>query len=389
MLIAICGCGKPTPPHFADRLKAYPTPPTNAAFDRLMQAADMIEKSCAQYLGKSELTVTEKRRAIAAAEPAIEHIRTALTPIPEYVYVPVGPLQPSKHRRGWAFLGSVLMWKAHDQISSDNVDAACETVALAIRFGTAISGGDAFDMNLGFTIVSDSAGELWDRLFAASPSALRGLYSQILVALKSGPEIAHSLRSESTNMLAVVNAYQDAFQKNELAQFSEALGQQYRPAFEYLDKLRSESPAEQVEYFDSFAGRAELISNQVSKATSQATHLWEEQQFEKPDAPWWRLADVYFSQAAKMPGWYLKNQSLLRILGVRAALTARLRSGQALPSTIARLPAIIRTDVYSGKDLMYHSQGSDFKLYSVGPDRRDDGGEGGPTGVSPDLVFGR
>ncbi|MCX6375398.1 MAG: hypothetical protein NTU88_05075, partial [Armatimonadetes bacterium] len=59
----------------------------------------------------------------------------------------------------------------------------------------------------------------------------------------------------------------------------------------------------------------------------------------------------------------------------------------AYPNDLAELQAKLGfklpTDVYSGESLIYKRSGMGFMLYSVGPDLKDDGGNGPPR---PDLI---
>jgi hypothetical protein len=48
---------------------------------------------------------------------------------------------------------------------------------------------------------------------------------------------------------------------------------------------------------------------------------------------------------------------------------------------------MVRTDPYSGRGFVYRVDGADYRLYSVGADIKDDGGETDETYTAPDLML--
>ena len=79
-----------------------------------------------------------------------------------------------------------------------------------------------------------------------------------------------------------------------------------------------------------------------------------------------------------------------RMLVITARLLAMEKRNQPIPAELNKFDARLRQDPFSGYPFVYHAQGSHFRLYSVGSDFKDDGGEtDAETFMSPDLALER
>jgi hypothetical protein len=71
----------------------------------------------------------------------------------------------------------------------------------------------------------------------------------------------------------------------------------------------------------------------------------------------------------------------LRLLAIDAALLGMFKASGSVPSNLEGFPASLRSDPYSERNLVFVSRGVDYKLYSVGPNGIDDGGDAGDLSV--------
>jgi hypothetical protein len=79
-----------------------------------------------------------------------------------------------------------------------------------------------------------------------------------------------------------------------------------------------------------------------------------------------------------------------RLLIIEATILQKVKSGDSAPKDLSEFPAPIRTDPYSGDQFIYRADGKDYRVYSVGADFRDDGGETDwDTYSTPDLKLER
>ncbi len=385
----LIGCSKPPRIAFPKPLEDYPNVPSNSRFDLLLDAASTVERACPKLIEKPDLTIGEKRAAMQKSQTALQEIERAVEDKVQFAYAVNSPLAPPAYRRGWRFLGNVLAYQLDEQLRSDRPDAAAETAKLAIRFGLAISGGDAYDANLGFSIAANACTTLWDSLDKLSPAALRSLFNAIRRAMTDAPSPSSTARNETANMLRAVQAIQDAFLSNDIKPLQDALGPSAQPAFSYLVNLKAKPEQQQVEYFQAFGQEAEDKGKAYAQMLSKPSETWSDLPQPAGDRPWKRFAAAYFSTIDDLPGWWQMNQARLRLLAIRCALIARVQERKPLPVDLRALPLDLRTDPFTGRDFRYTPKGSEFSLYSVGEDRRDDGGDGGPTGTTPDVTFER
>ncbi|MBI3462956.1 MAG: hypothetical protein HY000_07825 [Planctomycetes bacterium] len=87
-----------------------------------------------------------------------------------------------------------------------------------------------------------------------------------------------------------------------------------------------------------------------------------------------------------------RDQAWLNLLCTELALRCFQCDHGRLPNTLTELtPEYLRTeleDPFSGRSLVYRPRGTQFQLYSVGDDLRDDGGKTGKYWFEGDLMLG-
>lgn len=387
---AVCfgtnGCGRQEELRFPDHLAEYLSEPTNSGFEIYRQLSSEVQNAFADIISRAELSTARKQEAVRRAAAFISRLKSAQRNRIAFVFLPTSPLAPPPDRKGWRFLGRILAWKVEFELESERYDQAVETFAIALRFGLDLTGGDAMDADLGYSLVRDCAKPLWKSFDSLSPNELRKIYAKILSGLDGAPTLEQTLRHELYTMKAAIQAIQDEFLEGDVTLFEKALGDRVSPAVKYLRELRSKDKSEQIEYFRGFAREADLEYERLVKIAGQPTETWTPPPDPSGTRPWKRFAAHYFRSGRYLMDAWLANEALLRLMAVDAALLARLKEGRGLPSDLSGLPAWLRTDPYSGQDFAYTPKGIDYSLYSFGPDRRDDGGPSGVEGREADFL---
>jgi len=372
-VLAIAGCSKSPNPPFPNHLQGYIPNSPNPGFELYRQAALDVETLPPKLLKRTKWTLGQKQSAIDKCAPALQKIARAQRSEVSFVFTPYTPFDPPKERRGWNFLGKVMRWQAEEALVSENYSRAVAAFLRCARFGIDISGGDATDANLGLTIVNDVSIPIWKAFPKMSSRDLRVLHDSFLRILQSAPTLESVLRHERATMLQVVQSIQDAYLAGELKKFTQ-VANQLKPAVDYLERLRSRPHEEQIQYFKNFAQEAENEIRNISQANYDFRQM-ENRETKDKMRPWKRFSTHYFRTARFLLPLWKETHAKMRLMALDAALMARLKTGKTLPNDLGNFPEWLRTDPFSGKDFLYYPRGSDYVLYSVGVDSKDDGGD--------------
>ncbi len=373
--VVVMGCAREAPPPFPDHLAGYLNESPNAAFSLYLEAARQAEADAGSSIARVNWTPDRKKAAIAAAEKAIALLDKASGSDFEFVYSPTSPITPHAERRGWRFIARTLVWRIEDAVRGQNFSQAAKDFDRLVRFGTNLSGGDAIDANLGYSVIREGRDVLWSAFPLLSPDDLRKIHASIVKALGDAPPPHTTLRHDRAAMLKAVSSLQEAFLAGDLAPYREALGKPVAPAFDYLDSLRKKPVSEQVSYFERFAREANAEADRLNHQAALAPHLWQEEKKQaEGERPWFRFANHYFRNGELFLTEWAEHQAWMRLMAIDAALLARVKDKQNLPADLTALRDWLRADPYSGRDFVYVPQGADYRLYGVGPDRKDDFG---------------
>ncbi|HWP30878.1 MAG TPA: hypothetical protein VNK96_04000 [Fimbriimonadales bacterium] len=372
-LALFAGCSKPPAPPFPNRLEGYVPDSPSPGFALYQQAAKDVEQLPLKLLKRTKWTLGQKQSAIVKCAAALQKIARAQRSGVSFVFTPYSPFDPPKERRGWSFLGKVMKWQIEEALVSENYSHAVAVFLRCARFGVDISGGDAIDANLGLTLVNDASIPIWKAFPKMSSRDLRSLYEGYVHILQSAPTLESVLRHERATMLQVVQSIQDAYLAGDLEKFTK-VGNQLKPAVDYLERLKSRPYEEQIRYFDGFAQEAEEEIRNVSRANYDFRQVLNREPKNK-ERPWKRFAAHYFRSAQYLLPLWKETHAKMRLMALDAALMARVKAGKTLPNDLSNFPEWLRTDPFSGKDFLYVPRGSDYVLYSVGVDSKDDGGD--------------
>lgn len=373
LLAMIAGCAKPPTPPFPNHLQGYVLDSQNPGFALYQQAARDIETLPSNLLKRTKWTLGQKQSAIERCAPALQKITQAQRIGVSFVFAPSSPLAPPKERRGWSFLGKAMRWQVEEALVSEKYSHAVAVFLRCARFGLDISGGDAMDANLGLTIVNDVSVAVWKAFPKMSSQNLRELHEGFVRILQSAPTLQSILRHERATMLQVVQSIQDAYLAGKLDKFTK-VASQLKPAVDYLERLKSRSYEEQIRYFKNFAQEVEEEFQNIAQANFDFRQIANREPKDR-ERPWKRFATHYFRTARYLLPLWTETHAKMRLMALDAALMARVKAGKNLPNDLASFPEWLRTDPFSRKDFVYVPRGSDYVLYSVGVDSKDDGGD--------------
>jgi hypothetical protein len=145
----------------------------------------------------------------------------------------------------------------------------------------------------------------------------------------------------------------------------------------YLQELRRKSTEKQAAYFEGFASeadhRAQWLSAVSELPLSERNHD-PGLSFPK-DRPWRIFAKNFFSAGESLLAVRDESVARTRLMILEARILAMVKSGQSAPEDLSRFDKDLTTDPYTGQEFVYHSAGTEFTLYSVGEDLKDDGGD--------------
>lgn len=361
----------------------------NEGFDLLVKAAAAVEEDAKTLITRSDWTPGTRKRALATSARGLGLLNQGLNKKAKFAFRPYAPDQTRPSVRGWRFLGMALAWRAEDAAESGNFAAATDNLLTALRFGSVLQGADTSVAGLGISIATTATKKVWGYFPKMSAGDLQSLGVRVAGVLRQVPSAVTTAKSERVTMMASVEWVLDAFKSGQVEIVGKALGKPAAAAIRHMKGLSTDSKSEQVSFFVGMIGegRAEA-ADLIERASAQRydSSDWAERQ---GDRPWRRLSTALFR-----PGRYFLEQRArfdaeMRLFSLDAQLLSRFKRTRSVPSDLSRLARWLRTDPFSGRDFVYLAQGSDYKLYSVGVDGLDNGGQGLSSSGKEDITTPR
>lgn len=361
-------------------------------YDDLVLASDQVQHDVSkEYLDRVWFTPGKKDEAVKQASSSIATVNRGLSKPIEFNFVPAGPFDPSPDDRGWRMLGRTVVWRLDGEAQADNFDAAARDAITATRFGFALTGGDAMDASLGFATADDARKSIAPHLRNMGAGQLNNLADGLQHALDTGPPLKQTFEHEKENMLRSVQLVQDSFLKGEFYDLKQRLGPDVRDSITYLQDLRDKSSTKQAAYFEGFAAEASEEARWLEAVSDLP--LEDRQRDPGPqlakDRQWKTFAKHFFSAGAPLLSMRDATLARTRLTILECRILARVKSGQPAPKDLSGFDKDLTTDPYTGRQLVYKASGTDFTIYSVGEDLKDDGGSTDQSFSSPDLTIER
>ena len=358
-------------------------------YDALVLASQDVQRTVSpQYIDRVWFTPGKREQATREAAPAMSKVAAALRRSVDFEFTPRGPFEPSSNDRGWRVIGRALVWRIQSECASGNYDAAVADEITATKFGFSLTGGDAMDASLGFVTADDARKALAQDMQTMGAGQLNHLADGLEQALNARPPLSKTFDHEKENMLRAVQYVQDSFLRNDFGDLKKQLGADVRDSISYLSDLREKSSTKQAAYFEGFADeankRAEWLSAVSELPLSERNHD-PGLSFSK-DRPWRTFAKNFFSAGEPLLSMRDATVARTRLMILQARILAMVKSGQAAPRDLSSFDKNLTTDPYTGQEFVYHSAGTEFTVYSVGEDLKDDGGDDSSKDLTLELA---
>ncbi|MBI5707177.1 MAG: hypothetical protein HZC36_09345 [Armatimonadetes bacterium] len=380
------GCGSSPPPPYPQWSPAPSAEGATGRFAEYQRAAEEAERAAGKLGGRVNFTPGMKRELRNRLAPSMARV-TQTASDGSFGFVARGPFESAPHQKGWWLLGQAFSWRIEAAVAREDYERAVQDALAATRFGFSLSAGSATDAGLGFTIVDRARRALAPALPRMGAGQLQSLAAGLGAILEQRPSMAATAANERLNMLAAVQTVQDLYRDQNLKALTRSLGPDVSDAVTYLEQLRPKDASKRPAYFEGFAAEAEQVSAWNAKIAPLDAAARKEQG-DPPlgeHRPWRRLARHFFG--AMKPLFSMRDATLARtrMLALEALIHKSLKVTGTAPKDLSGFPESIVEDPYTGRTLAYRAEGADYRLYSVGEDLKDDGGETNDTYSSPDL----
>lgn len=183
-------------------------------------------------------------------------------------------------------------------------------------------------------------------------------------------------------MMYFVQWIQDSYRKKEWSELEKSMYKDGREAIDFLKGLDAEQAPT---YFASMAKEAETITTDLVRDAELTLPARAPVDWDKlPDRPWKRFSKHFFRFAETLLAIGDEFDARTRLFVLNSRVIAVVKRNGAAPKSLPG-EAWLKSDPYSKSEFVYRATGSDFILYSVGQDMRDDGGDTDEAGLRPDL----
>jgi hypothetical protein len=380
--LAAVGCHREGPaflPTWSAAQPLYvPRAGSSNGYDALVLAALDVQRAVSpQYLDRVWFTPGKREAAMKQAAPVVARVSSAVQKPVDFQFSPRGPFDPSPNDRGWRMIGRTFVWRIENECANGNYDSAVSDEITATKFGFSLTGGDAMDASLGFATIDDARKATAKDMRVMGASQLNRLADGLERALENRPPLTKTFDHEKEDMLRSVQYVQDSFLRNNFTDLKKQLGADVRDSLSYLRDLRDKSAQKQAAYFEGFASEA----NQRAQWLTAVCELPLSERNHDPgltfprDRPWRTLARNFFSAGQPLLAMRDKSVARTRLMILQARVLAMVKSGQSAPRDLSGFSKDITIDPYTGQQFVYHAAATEFTVYSVGDDLKDDGGD--------------
>ncbi|MFM9874322.1 MAG: hypothetical protein ACKVQS_12760 [Fimbriimonadaceae bacterium] len=387
LTIAACHSGSDTPwETFVQPVEAYkPRANSGNAWDEYLLAANLATHATEKYADRADLRQVEESDYLARINDSlIRAIQASSLPCHEE-FTPHDPFLPRPEAVGFTAIGRGLGLRIKLAAKSNSAGNAATPIIAAHRMANQLSQGDAEDALLGYWIASNARIQAAGMIERIDAGSLRTIGNSILASLEDAPKASQTIEHEYKNMLFGVQFVQDTYRDKNYKLLHTAFYDQANPAIEYLEGMRS---SDRPKYFRNFAAEAKIYCNYATSVADQPVLERKKLDLElSGERPWRRFSLHLFSPVISFIEARDRHITRSRLFALTCLALAQGKSTGKAPSEFTGLPANATIDPYSGKPFPYLRAEREFKIYSVGEDGRDDGGETKGRGLAPDITI--
>jgi hypothetical protein len=281
-------------------------------------------------------------------------------------------------------LGRIFAWRIAAANEAGQYRDASLLAIDGLKFAADLRGGDAIDVDLGCSISDEIR-------VAALPGINRMTVSQIwnqVVGLKSvlerTPALEIAARNESLNQAVSIGRLAKFVKDEEWSSVEAVFGADGAAVAKYLRENRAngKTTAYFVELERERVSRAE---EEIKNATQPTRDRTRADRNEK--RVWRRAAAHYLGSWRPMLARHDRTLARTRLWIINLMLERARLLDQDPPATVEKFSESVRLDPFSGESLGYIFDGRFSRVYSIGEDLVDNGGETDQAGLVPDLTL--
>ncbi len=300
-------------------------------------------------------------------------------------YAIYGPQEVNPNHRGLRLISRSYAWTINAAAEKGDWAVAAQACINAHRFAAVMCAGDAADASIGLAGASEARAAISRRLPQMPPQALNLLADGVSSVLAEMPKVDVTLDHEATRAQMSVQHLQDLVVAGNMEQVCFELGRTAKNGIASLEHLNG----------DNAAGFFQGLASEANQAASWYTDLAGEPAASRPkepeygagERPWRHLSPSMFQPMASHLAMRDIFEARARLLVLTARIEGIVKSSGKAPSGLGGFSASLRRDPYSGEDFRYRAAVEEYRIYSVGEDGADSGGDTDDGGFTPDLVL--
>jgi len=383
-----CNSGSTTMPEFPKPETAYqPQVPIDNAYDYYLAAATDIRKNLANVLTQSSFFAPARKSAIAKSLKAVQLVRRGTRKRLEATYRATGEAgapEKIKMRAAWRLLGRIIAWRVTDAVASGSYEDAIQLGVDGMKFAFDLTSGDAADVDLGCAIADEIRVALLPAVYQMKVKALWRFVTGLKDTLNRRPSLALAVENEAKSQaVGIGQLAQWVSDKNENA-IKTTFDADGAAVSKYLLENRSngKTAAYFVELNNEWKERADMARENCKRGAAKRTV-----KDYSSKRIWRRAAAHYLGTWTPMFAKYDRTLARTRLLIINVMLERARLLDQDPPTNVAKFSEAVRLDPFSGEDFGYIFDGRFSRVYSVGADLIDNGGETDQAGLAPDLTL--
>ncbi len=388
-LVVVSGCSSRPEIAYAEWLRApRSSDVANGRYELYAKAAIMAESAAPRYLSTVAFTPGKREACLKDIGPALKTLSEGASRSElGFRFSPQKPFETPELVAGWRLLGRGLVWKTEQAVKTQDYDAAVRCSVLATRFGLDLIGGGAMEASLGMVIADEARRAIAPALPRLNPKQLTALHEGITKCVSGIPDLNVTIDNERLNMLAGVQSLQDSYRAEEWDKLVKLMGPDVRTAVDKLKQMRSDDPTAAVAFFKGLADEAEAEARYAEKLAAVPTLGRKDipEPILNGSRPWRRFARHFVGTLRPLLKQFDATLARTKLLVLETRLQEVARANGRYPKNLADWGKDVASDPFTGQPFAYRADGGDCRVYSVGEDLSDDGGQTDESFSAPDL----
>ncbi|MBX3095302.1 MAG: hypothetical protein KF812_00425 [Fimbriimonadaceae bacterium] len=391
LCLLVAGCKQSAPvvrPNVAPPATYTPTPNSGNAYDTYALAAASAEKKIPEKIQRStRLWPADYKKLDESLGPEVNQLVKANAQTYNSEAQPVSPESTPPYADGWRLLvetTSHRMEAAARERDWEKVLPLAETLA---RLGARTSQNGVAGALLGRNALERVRRAIAPNLATMGEGQLRRLATSLQRTLEETPDLSPAFEFERQQGALNLESLFDRLESNQTDSIANELGSRGGQTIASLKRL---SAADRNDWLRALQGEldrhieeAEAEVREPAKPAA-AGRKWYDPSKERP---WGDLTQNYLAQVRLLPALERTYLAKTRLLALTALIVADTKRDGKAPADLSKYPPSLTTDPYSLKSFLYRAAGREFRLYSVGANGLDDGGDSDRDGMTPDVTL--